>query len=159
MKTPTLLAFMIFISGYALAQECKVLKTEISASYHGDCKNGLAQGKGIAKGLDSYEGEFIKGLPDGTGTYIWANGDNYKGNWKKGSRRWSPSFARTANGRIKKQGHSCWSCLMRLGTRTRSRFQGGASYRRCCSHERVQESRSQAAGNSGVPGHESAAGL
>ena len=84
MKTPTLLAIMIFISGYALAQECKVLKTEISASYHGDCKNGLAQGKGIAKGLDSYEGEFIKGLPDGTGTYIWANGDNYKGNWKKG---------------------------------------------------------------------------
>ena len=39
------------------AQEtCKVLKPEISGSYLGDCKKGLANGKGIARGTDGYEG-------------------------------------------------------------------------------------------------------
>ena len=86
MKLVGLLILSVFIGSNLAAQECKVLKAEISASYQGECKNGLANGKGVAKGQDSYEGEFSKGLPDGTGTYVWANGAIYKGKWRKGMR-------------------------------------------------------------------------
>ena len=44
---------------------CKVLMKEISGSYSGECKKGLADGKGEAKGVDRYIGAFKKGLPDG----------------------------------------------------------------------------------------------
>ena len=99
MKIPALLIFTIFISGYSVAQECKVLKPEIATSYQGECKNGLAHGKGIAKGQDIYEGEFKKGLPEGTGTYTWANGDIYKGNLRKGLKEGKGSFMQhTAKG-------------------------------------------------------------
>lgn len=86
------LLFLIFISLIqlnALAQEneaCKVLLPEISESYQGACKNGLAHGNGIAKGLDVYEGKFKKGLPHGEGKYTWSNGNFYDGSWKEGKR-------------------------------------------------------------------------
>ncbi|MDP4290838.1 MAG: hypothetical protein Q8908_07130 [Bacteroidota bacterium] len=86
MKTNALLVLLLFLIPNLFAQECKVLKTEISMSYQGDCKNGLAHGKGVARGQDSYEGEFRKGLPDGTGTYVWATGAMYKGEWRRGLR-------------------------------------------------------------------------
>ena len=63
---------------------CKVLKPGIDSIYAGDCKQGLANGQGVASGSDWYNGEFKKGLPEGTGTYIWKNGDKYEGEWKKG---------------------------------------------------------------------------
>jgi hypothetical protein len=69
---------------YAQTSDCKVIKESISGSYTGGCKNGLAQGKGIAQGIDRYEGQFAKGLPSGTGKYLWANGVYYEGEWKKG---------------------------------------------------------------------------
>lgn len=72
--------------GYSQNSDCKVLKPEISGSYQGGCKKGLAQGKGVAQGVDRYEGQFVKGLPDGTGTYKWANGTYYEGQWKNGMR-------------------------------------------------------------------------
>jgi len=64
--------------------DCKVLIPEISGTYAGGCKKGLAHGKGLATGIDSYEGQFIKGLPHGKGTYTWANGMVYRGEWSKG---------------------------------------------------------------------------
>jgi len=63
---------------------CKVMMPSIGESYDGDCKKGLADGNGTAKGIDSYKGAFKKGLPHGNGTYTWANGDNYIGEWKNG---------------------------------------------------------------------------
>jgi len=63
---------------------CKVLIPEISGSYLGDCKRGFAHGKGIAIGIDRYEGEFSRGLPNGKGTYSWANGFIFRGEWSKG---------------------------------------------------------------------------
>ena len=84
MKTLGLLIVSLMITNNLFSQECKVLKPEISNSYQGECKNGLAQGKGVAKGTDVYEGEFKKGLPDGEGTYVWANGSTYVGDWRKG---------------------------------------------------------------------------
>lgn len=67
-------------------QKCVVLKPEIAGSYTGKCRNNLASGFGKATGRDSYEGGFIKGLPDGYGTYTWSTGEVYKGSWKRGKR-------------------------------------------------------------------------
>jgi hypothetical protein len=65
-------------------QACQVLMIEISGSYQGGCKNGLADGKGIATGEESYKGSFLKGLPDGRGVYNYKNGSVYSGQWKNG---------------------------------------------------------------------------
>jgi hypothetical protein len=99
MKKVILLILTFFISGYSIAQDCKVLKAEISATYKGECKNGLANGTGTAEGKDSYVGEFKKGFPDGKGVYIWANGAVYRGYMKKGLRNGEGSYVwHTANG-------------------------------------------------------------
>jgi hypothetical protein len=52
---------------------------------------------GIAKGIDSYEGQFRKGLPHGYGTYIWANGDVYEGRWRNGKRHGKGTFTSIQN--------------------------------------------------------------
>lgn len=83
----TFLGLLMFFSLTASAQKpCKVLVPALDSSYSGKCKKGLAHGKGLALGIDKYEGRFSQGLPDGKGTYTWANGDVYKGNWKDGHR-------------------------------------------------------------------------
>ncbi len=84
-----LIIFIILISStysYAQQTDCKVMKPEISGTYTGGCRKGLASGKGIAQGVDRYEGQFSKGLPDGKGTYRWASGVYYEGSWSKGLR-------------------------------------------------------------------------
>jgi hypothetical protein len=80
------LIVVLIYGSFASAQqsECKVILANISGSYSGGCKNGLAHGKGIAQGVDRYEGRFINGMPDGDGTYTWANGTYYEGQWKNG---------------------------------------------------------------------------
>ena len=84
----TLWFMLILFSGSILyaQDDCKVLMPEISGSYTGKCKKGLAQGKGLAVGTDTYEGRFLKGLPDGTGKYTWADGRVYEGSWHEGMR-------------------------------------------------------------------------
>jgi len=77
-------AIMLLFPGAIFAQDCKVLKESIFGTYDGECKKGLAQGKGTAKGTDTYTGDFKKGLPDGNGTYTWADGSVYKGEFKNG---------------------------------------------------------------------------
>ena len=84
-----LILFPVLVSGniaYQQEQDCKVLKPAITGSYTGDCKNGLADGKGVARGIDYYEGQFDKGLPSGKGTYKWADGTYYEGHWENGNR-------------------------------------------------------------------------
>jgi len=65
-------------------EECEVLLLSIAENYVGDCKRGLAHGKGKADGVDIYEGEFKKGYPHGTGLFQYDNGDVYSGHLKKG---------------------------------------------------------------------------
>jgi hypothetical protein len=63
---------LLIITGsniYEQTGDCRVAKASISGSYTGGCKNGLAQVKGVAQGIDRYEGQFVKGLPSGTGIY------------------------------------------------------------------------------------------
>ena len=77
---------LLLLSGSALyaQKKCEVLMPEISGSYKGKCKEGLANGKGVAVGVDTYEGRFSEGLPDGKGKYTWADGRVYNGSWSEG---------------------------------------------------------------------------
>ena len=52
----------------------------------GDCKKNKAHGKGKATGTDTYEGDFKNGVPDGQGTYTWANKSVFTGKYSKGLR-------------------------------------------------------------------------
>lgn len=77
----------VFLVAFTYAQDkCKVLVPELSGTYVGKCKKGLANGKGKAVGTDTYEGNFRKGLPNGGGVYTWADGAVYTGNWVYGLR-------------------------------------------------------------------------
>lgn len=88
MKTRLLIIAVIMYGNFIYGQQsdCKVKLTNISGTYIGDCKNGLANGKGTAQGTDFYEGQFVKGLPSGEGIYKWSNGSYYEGQWKDGLR-------------------------------------------------------------------------
>ncbi len=83
-----LLYLVILLSGSIIyaQDDCKVLIPELSGTYTGGCKKGLAHGKGLAMGIDSYEGRFTKGLPNGLGKYTWEDGTRYEGYWSKGVR-------------------------------------------------------------------------
>lgn len=76
----------------------KVLMSEISKSYKGKSKNGLADGKGTAKGEDSYTGEFKNGLPDGKGKYTYKNGNNFTGYFSEGLKNGKGTFNYSING-------------------------------------------------------------
>jgi hypothetical protein len=77
-----ILVLIIGSNVFAQQSDCKVTIADISGSYSGGCKKGLAHGKGIAQGKDRFEGQFIKGMPEGKGIYTWANGTYYDGQWK-----------------------------------------------------------------------------
>ncbi len=86
-KPVFLLLLILFVSLNMLAQDsCKVLVINLQGHYKGGCKHGLANAYGIAKGTDTYKGEWRKGLPNGKGKYTWHNGNIYDGQWKKGKR-------------------------------------------------------------------------
>jgi hypothetical protein len=78
----------LIIGSYVYAQQtdCVEKLRQISGQYSGECKKGMAHGKGVAQGVDRYEGDFFKGLPEGKGKYTWANGSFYDGEWKNGKR-------------------------------------------------------------------------
>ncbi len=76
--------FLLHFAGKPFAQPCKVTPDSLQGAYNGSCKDGFANGKGAATGVDSYTGQFKDGFPDGTGKYSWKNGSWYYGDWKKG---------------------------------------------------------------------------
>lgn len=82
---------------------CKVLMSEISAEYEGDCLNGLADGKGKAIGVDTYEGMFKEGYPEGKGKYTYKNGNVFTGYWLKGIKHGKGKFVFYINGKINLQ--------------------------------------------------------
>jgi hypothetical protein len=103
MKTSSLFTVIVLISLLSNViygqNTCKVLNPRIGDSYTGPCKQGLADGNGVALGIDQYKGEFKKGLPDGQGVYIWQTGEKYDGSWKKGLRDGLGSFSFKSAGR------------------------------------------------------------
>jgi len=87
MKKIFILLLGIVFSAYLYGQdECKVRVPELEGQYSGECRRGLAHGEGIARGTDTYAGNFRKGLPNGFGIYTWSGGSMYIGNFKKGAR-------------------------------------------------------------------------
>lgn len=76
----------LFAFTYQANAQCKVLLESIAGKYEGGCKKGKADGQGKAIGKDTYEGQFKKGLPNGEGTYTFANGDVYVGEFKNGKK-------------------------------------------------------------------------
>lgn len=58
---------------------CRVLDPELQGSYDGPCREGLADGHGVAQGYARFEGDFIAGRKHGRGVKSWPNGDRYEG--------------------------------------------------------------------------------
>jgi hypothetical protein len=65
---------------------CKVLADSLKTSYIGDCKKGLAHGKGVAIGADWYRGEFRYGYPNGQGEYHYSDSSVFVGEFLEGLR-------------------------------------------------------------------------
>ena len=77
---------LFFLSFTAYGQTCEVDKESLKGTYNGDCKKNKAHGKGKAVGVDTYEGDFKNGIPDGAGTYTWSNKNVFEGKYLKGLR-------------------------------------------------------------------------
>jgi hypothetical protein len=91
MKTSFCLAVTLLFSMQLLyaqpdSSSCKVSVTLLKGQYKGDCKNGLADGKGEAIGANRYEGQFKLGKPNGKGTYHYSDSTFYTGNMQDGIR-------------------------------------------------------------------------
>ncbi len=76
--------FLLLAAAPGAQTNCRVLVPELSGSYAGECRNGLAHGAGTASGLDTYTGQFRRGLPHGQGTYTWHTGEIHEGRWRQG---------------------------------------------------------------------------
>ncbi|NOU17271.1 MAG: hypothetical protein HOO91_06900 [Bacteroidales bacterium] len=93
------LILFVSISSLKAQDSCKVLVKNLQGAYNGGCKKGLAHGKGTANGVDSYEGSFKKGYPNGRGKYIWSTGAVYNGSWEMGVRNGEGTYAFIENGK------------------------------------------------------------
>lgn len=80
----SIIIISVFFNNLYAQENCKVLVDALNGTYSGACKDGKAEGKGLATGTDSYEGIFVKGFPEGLGKYIWKDGHYYLGSFKKG---------------------------------------------------------------------------
>ncbi len=63
---------------------CYVADPRLRGTYSGECRGGKAYGYGTASGIDTYKGDFIDGVLNGSGTYVWHNGDRYIGQFRDG---------------------------------------------------------------------------
>ena len=104
MKRFALFIALLFLTNLLDAQTNSsiVLLKTINGEYNGKSKNGLANGKGTAKGEDTYTGLFKDGLPNGKGTYVYKNGNTYKGYWKNGLKHGKGKLEYTLNGKSSK---------------------------------------------------------
>lgn len=76
---------MLLVAGSALAQgSCAVRTPQLQGRYVGDCLNGFASGRGVAQGVDRYEGSFRDGHPTGPGIYTFADGRRFEGDFIDG---------------------------------------------------------------------------
>jgi len=77
-KLPFILLLAFIGSLPVYAQTCKVEDADTAREYSGECKDGWAEGQGIAKGRDEYRGMFQKGKRHGQGVYVWADGSKFE---------------------------------------------------------------------------------
>ncbi len=92
-------AAAIFPPGAIGQTGCRVLDPELAGSYQGECRDGLAEGYGEAKGTAEYRGDFRAGRKHGKGVKTWPSGDRYEGKFvddrKQGAGKytWNPHGA------------------------------------------------------------------
>ena len=85
MKIIPVIFYFLSIVNITWAQaDCKVTDSNLSGIYQGECKNGMADGKGEAKGVHKYNGTFKAGIPEGNGTYYFNDNMYYIGAFKHG---------------------------------------------------------------------------
>jgi hypothetical protein len=79
-------AVLMTLASAATSHDCRVRHAYLRGTYEGDCdeRTEMAQGKGEAKGADTYVGDFVKGKVDGQGVYRWQNGARLDGSFKEG---------------------------------------------------------------------------
>jgi hypothetical protein len=79
-------AVLMTLAPSAMSHDCRVRDAYLRGAYEGDCdeRTEMAQGKGEAKGADTYFGDFVKGRPEGKGVYTWENGARLDGSFKVG---------------------------------------------------------------------------
>jgi hypothetical protein len=79
-------AVLMTLAAPAMSHDCRVRDAYHRGAYEGDCdeRTEMAQGKGEAKGADSYVGNFAKGRPDGKGVYTWESGARLDASFKEG---------------------------------------------------------------------------
>jgi hypothetical protein len=96
MKTKLTVFFILIVLCRSLliaqTDSCKVLVKDLAGTYRGECLNGLANGKGTAKGKDTYVGNFVSGFPEGKGKYTYENGNVFTGFWSKGLKNGEGKF-------------------------------------------------------------------
>lgn len=82
------LLFYFFIHNINLYAQgnCEVKLKSVQGAYSGECSNNLAMGRGKSIGIDTYEGQFKDGYPDGRGMYTWNDGHYFLGNFIKGKK-------------------------------------------------------------------------
>jgi hypothetical protein len=98
-----MLRFALVIAGVmnvatASAHECRAVGNQfLRGGYTGDCDEVTErpEGRGEAKGIDTYVGSFVKGRPEGSGTYTWANGARLAGTFKQGRAHGAGVFTST----------------------------------------------------------------
>jgi len=75
-----------------VAQKCFVADPELQGFYAGGCKDGKAEGQGTAKGSATYAGEFRAGLKQGRGVKTWPWGDRYEGEFAEDTKHGMGSY-------------------------------------------------------------------
>lgn len=91
MKKKYLLLLLLYlinnnVNAQNKSDSCKVLYPYLQGIYTGECKKGLANGKGEATGIHRYIGEFKNGLPNGKGTYYFKSDQFHVGRFQDGLR-------------------------------------------------------------------------
>src|SRR5262249_10178284 len=79
-------AVLLTLATPGFSHDCRVRDAYLRGAYEGDCddRTEMAQGKGEAKGADTYVGDFVKGRAEGKGVYTGENGARLDGRFKQG---------------------------------------------------------------------------
>ena len=149
-------------SKYCIAQEkksCRVKSEYLSGYYDGECRSGLAEGNGEARGKHRYAGIFKRGLPNGEGKYYYSDSAFHIGKFQDGLREGKGEAHFILRSGIDSVVKGFWSGDKYVGKRyVTYKFNGDAQFDRAevsASPESGTTIRFEITTNSGAPGSQS----